>query len=136
MHVVAALVQLIAHASSCSVPHADEAPPTCVPFLLLQRKLKSLIGNYTFLEAYERTGRILNVSVCPADTNEPARLLNYLTAPQVSGPKRAHAPAVLMQASVSPRVSPLLCTALHCGTCCSGSVVMWPLSRTQLQASC
>ncbi|KAF6256280.1 acyl transferase/acyl hydrolase/lysophospholipase [Scenedesmus sp. NREL 46B-D3] len=37
----------------------------------LQRKLKALIGNYTFLEA-----------VCPADTNEPARLLNYLTAPQ------------------------------------------------------
>lgn len=52
-------------------------------YVLLQRKLKSLIGNYTFLEAYERTGRILNVSVCPADTNEPARLLNYLTAPQV-----------------------------------------------------
>jgi hypothetical protein len=51
--------------------------------LALQRKLKALIGNYTFLEAYERTGRILNVSVCPADTNEPARLLNYLTAPQV-----------------------------------------------------
>eukprot|EP00775_Hariotina_reticulata_P005537 gene5537-5773_t len=48
----------------------------------LQRKLKALIGNYTFLEAYERTGRILNVSVSPADTNEPARLLNYLTAPQ------------------------------------------------------
>lgn len=50
---------------------------------VLQRKLKTLIGNFTFLEAYERTGRILNVSVCPADTNEPARLLNYLTAPQV-----------------------------------------------------
>jgi TAG lipase / steryl ester hydrolase / phospholipase A2 / LPA acyltransferase len=49
----------------------------------LQRKLKGLIGNYTFLEAYERTGRILNVSVCPADTNEPPRLLNYLTSPQV-----------------------------------------------------
>lgn len=30
------------------------------------------------------TGRILNVTVCPADTNEPPRLLNYLTAPQVS----------------------------------------------------
>ncbi|KXZ42481.1 hypothetical protein GPECTOR_142g702 [Gonium pectorale] len=26
-------------------------------------------------------GRILNVTVCPADTNEPPRLLNYLTAP-------------------------------------------------------
>ena len=47
----------------------------------LQRKLRQLVGGYTFLEAYERTGRILNVSVCPADTNEPARLLNYLTAP-------------------------------------------------------
>jgi hypothetical protein len=50
-----------------------------------------LIGNYTFLEAYERTGRILNVSVCPADTNEPARLLNYLTAPQVG----SYAPVVV-----------------------------------------
>ncbi|KIY92161.1 triacylglycerol lipase SDP1 [Monoraphidium neglectum] len=48
----------------------------------LQRKLQQLLGSYTFLEAYERTGRILNVSVCPADTNEPPRLLNYLTAPQ------------------------------------------------------
>jgi hypothetical protein len=55
----------------------------CAVLCFLQRKLKTLIGNYTFLEAYERTGRILNVSVCPADTNEPARLLNYLTAPQV-----------------------------------------------------
>jgi TAG lipase/steryl ester hydrolase/phospholipase A2/LPA acyltransferase len=41
------------------------------------------MGDYTFLEAYERSGRILNVSVCPADTNEPPRLLNYLSAPQV-----------------------------------------------------
>lgn len=48
----------------------------------LVNKLRILLGDLTFLEAYERTGRILNVSVCPADTNEPARLLNYLTAPQ------------------------------------------------------
>jgi hypothetical protein len=39
------------------------------------------VGETTFLEAYERTGRILNVTVCPADTNEPPRLLNFLTAP-------------------------------------------------------
>jgi predicted acylesterase/phospholipase RssA len=57
-------------------PHAVAPPPR-------QRKLQQLLGSYTFLEAYERTGRILNVSVCPADTNEPPRLLNYLTAPQV-----------------------------------------------------
>ncbi len=31
-----------------------------------------------------RAGRILNVTVCPADTNEPPRLLNYMTAPHVS----------------------------------------------------
>ena len=28
-------------------------------------------------------GRVLNVSVTAADTNEPPRLLNYLTAPHV-----------------------------------------------------
>lgn len=28
-------------------------------------------------------GRVLNVAVCPADTNEPPRVLNYLTAPHV-----------------------------------------------------
>lgn len=35
----------------------------------------------TFREAYERTGRILNVSVIPYDTHSPTKLLNYLTAP-------------------------------------------------------
>ncbi|GAX78039.1 hypothetical protein CEUSTIGMA_g5481.t1 [Chlamydomonas eustigma] len=45
------------------------------------KRLRTLLGDLTFLEAYERTGRILNVTVCPADTNEPPRLLNYLTAP-------------------------------------------------------
>ena len=90
------------------------------------KRLRALLGDQTFLEAYERTGvdpaadlwpwqqlnikllnerpspyacvgtfesnclrtplpsktgRILNVTVCPADTNEPPRLLNYLTAP-------------------------------------------------------
>mmetsp|Transcript_39015 Transcript_39015/g.86806 ORF Transcript_39015/g.86806 Transcript_39015/m.86806 type:complete len:863 (-) Transcript_39015:1327-3915(-) len=45
------------------------------------KKLRNLLGDMTFLEAYEKTGRILNVTVCPADTNEPPRLLNYMTAP-------------------------------------------------------
>lgn len=35
----------------------------------------------TFKEAYERTGRILNVSVIPYDTNSPTKLLSYVTAP-------------------------------------------------------
>lgn len=70
----------------------------------MQRKLKTLIGNYTFLEAYERTGRILNVSVCPADTNEPARLLNYLTAPQVRAAEGETCRLVPAHASVRPHM--------------------------------
>ena len=46
-------------------------------------KLEELLGDLTFLEAYEKTGRVLNVVVCSANADEPARVLNYLTAPQV-----------------------------------------------------
>lgn len=35
----------------------------------------------TFREAYERTGRILNVSCVPADPHSPTILCNYLTSP-------------------------------------------------------
>ncbi|KAG6333768.1 hypothetical protein ID866_5316 [Astraeus odoratus] len=38
-------------------------------------------GSMTFREAYMRTGRILNISVIPADRHSPTKLLNYLTAP-------------------------------------------------------
>lgn len=38
-------------------------------------------GSLTFREAYERTGRILNVSCVPADPHSPTMLCNYLTSP-------------------------------------------------------
>jgi len=38
-------------------------------------------GSMTFREAFERTGRILNVSCVPADPHSPTILCNYLTAP-------------------------------------------------------
>ena len=38
-------------------------------------------GSTTFREAYERTGRILNVSCVPSDPHSPTILANYLTAP-------------------------------------------------------
>ncbi|CAG8495350.1 5613_t:CDS:2 [Ambispora leptoticha] len=38
-------------------------------------------GGLTFREAYERTGRILNISVIPYDPHSPPKLLNYVTAP-------------------------------------------------------
>lgn len=38
-------------------------------------------GNMTFREAYQRTGRILNVSCVPSDPHSPTILANYLTSP-------------------------------------------------------
>ena len=38
----------------------------------------------SFLEAFERTRRILGVTVSPAEPNQQPRLLNYLTAPNVT----------------------------------------------------
>ncbi|KAL2271645.1 hypothetical protein VTJ83DRAFT_1016 [Remersonia thermophila] len=38
-------------------------------------------GSMTFREAYERTGRILNVSCVPNDPHTPTLLCNYLTCP-------------------------------------------------------
>lgn len=38
-------------------------------------------GSTTFREAFERTGRILNVSCVPSDPHSPTILANYLTSP-------------------------------------------------------
>jgi len=45
--------------------------------------LRSCIGEFTFQEAFDRTGRILNITVTPDNSSDPPRLLNYLTAPHV-----------------------------------------------------
>ncbi len=47
----------------------------------LRKAIDRNIPDLTFLEAYEKTGRILNISVSPADPNQFPRLLNYLTSP-------------------------------------------------------
>jgi TAG lipase/steryl ester hydrolase/phospholipase A2/LPA acyltransferase len=41
------------------------------------------IGQWTFQEAFDRTGRIINITVAPLNHYDPPRLLNYLTAPHV-----------------------------------------------------
>ncbi|POS82949.1 hypothetical protein EPUL_005666, partial [Erysiphe pulchra] len=38
-------------------------------------------GSMTFREAYERTGRILNITCVPSDPHSPTILTNYLTSP-------------------------------------------------------
>lgn len=47
------------------------------------KKLSVVTGEITFLEAFQKTGRVLNVSVVPEEPGAPPKLLNYLTAPDV-----------------------------------------------------
>lgn len=49
----------------------------------LQSAMRENLGDVTFLEAYNRTRRILNVTVSSTTMYEMPRLLNYLTAPNV-----------------------------------------------------
>ncbi len=50
---------------------------------VLQSCIDENIPDMTFLEAYQHSNRILNISVSPADSHQFPRLLNYLTAPNV-----------------------------------------------------
>eukprot|EP01083_Nonionella_stella_P091769 256632_1 len=50
---------------------------------VLRDCMRDNIGDITFLEAYQQTGRILNVTVSGGDANTMPRLLNFLNAPHV-----------------------------------------------------
>ena len=41
------------------------------------------VGDYTFAEAFARTGRIVNISVSPTRRRQKPRVLNHLTSPDV-----------------------------------------------------
>lgn len=49
----------------------------------LSHCLQENMGDYTFEEAFQKTGRIINIPVSPVASNQMPRLLNYLTAPNV-----------------------------------------------------
>lgn len=55
--------------------------------LLTQSEIEALIArlvpDMTFLEAYEHSGRMLNISVAPMETHQTSRLLNATTSPNV-----------------------------------------------------
>ena len=40
-------------------------------------------SHHSLLSAFDRTGRIINITVAPINNYDPPRLLNYLTAPHV-----------------------------------------------------
>jgi TAG lipase/steryl ester hydrolase/phospholipase A2/LPA acyltransferase len=49
----------------------------------LKEVVRINVGDYTFQEAFDRTGRIINIMVAPTNKFDPPKLLNYLTAPHV-----------------------------------------------------
>ncbi|KAG7799147.1 hypothetical protein KL929_001224 [Ogataea haglerorum] len=49
----------------------------------LRATMREILGDLTFRGAYNRTGRILNITVSPVSVHEQPTLLNYLTAPNV-----------------------------------------------------
>ena len=60
----------------------NSAPPETPEELV--KRLRHLLGDLTFLEAYTLTGRVLNISVAAAGgSGSSSRFLNYLTAPHV-----------------------------------------------------
>lgn len=69
-------------------------------------------GSMTFKEAYQRTGRILNISCVPSDPHSPTILLNHLTAPDC-----CIFSAVLASAAVPGILNPVvLMTKTRAGT--------------------
>lgn len=49
----------------------------------LEDTLERLIPDLTFQEAYEKTGRHINITVAPAELHQTSRLLNAMTSPNV-----------------------------------------------------
>lgn len=49
----------------------------------LEKTVNRLIPNLTFQEAYERTGRKINISVAPHKAHQKSRLLNAIASPNV-----------------------------------------------------
>jgi TAG lipase/steryl ester hydrolase/phospholipase A2/LPA acyltransferase len=50
---------------------------------ILKAKIAKLIPDITFQEAFERTGRHINISISPSDVHQTSRLLNAIASPNV-----------------------------------------------------
>ena len=53
------------------------------PVDLLEKGIADFIPDITFQQAFEKTGRAMNVSIAPAQTHQTSRLLNATTSPSV-----------------------------------------------------
>ncbi|MFC1720325.1 DUF3336 domain-containing protein [Pseudomonadota bacterium] len=63
--------------------HLSKLKPEIMPTDEIRKVLERLIPDLTFQEAFELTGRQLNISVAPAEMHQKSRLLNAITSPNV-----------------------------------------------------
>lgn len=50
----------------------------------IKREMARMIPDMTFLEAYEKTGRSINITISPAEPRQNSRLLNHIASPNVT----------------------------------------------------
>jgi NTE family protein len=60
-----------------------EGPNAQIDVHDVETMIEQVIPDLTFEEAYEKTGRHINISIAPAELNQSARLLNAITSPNV-----------------------------------------------------
>lgn len=63
---------------------------------MLEECVRSNVGDLTFEEAYNRTKRVLNITISTNREGGVPNLLNYLTTPNVVGRKQNHALGMLL----------------------------------------
>lgn len=51
---------------------------------VIKREMANLIPDMTFLEAFEKTGRSINIAISPAEPRQNSRLLNHIASPNVT----------------------------------------------------
>ena len=51
---------------------------------VIKREMAKMIPDMTFQQAYEKTGRCINITISPAEPNQTSRLLNHITSPTVT----------------------------------------------------
>jgi len=55
-----------------------------VDMKIIKREMARMIPDMTFLEAYEKTGRSINITISPAEPRQNSRLLNHIASPNVT----------------------------------------------------
>ena len=50
----------------------------------VKREMRRLIPDMTFLDAYRKTGRSINITISPAEPRQTSRLLNHIASPHVT----------------------------------------------------